>query len=53
MSSCAEVKVGGAMLFAQADCAPLTVRDVMVWLALALMLTLAVDALADARGRTR
>jgi hypothetical protein len=35
--SCAEVKIGGAMLLAQADCAPVGLRDVVVLLALALV----------------
>lgn len=35
--SCAEVKVGSVMLLAQADCAPVGLRDVVVLLALALV----------------
>lgn len=50
--SCAEVKIGGAMLLAQADCAPVGVRDVVALLALALVVSVvlwAMQGLEDAR----
>lgn len=43
--SCAEVKIGGALLLAQADCAPVGMRDLMVWLALALVVSVVLWAL--------
>lgn len=49
--TCAEVKIGGSMLVAQADCAPLGLRDVVLCVALAMALMLALDALDGARGR--
>lgn len=49
--SCAEVKIGGALLLAQADCAPVALRDVVLWVALAMILWLAMDALEGAQGR--
>lgn len=33
--SCAEVRLGGSMLLAQADCTPVGLRDVVALLALA------------------
>lgn len=43
--SCAEVKIGGGLLLAQADCAPVGMRDLMVWLALALVVSVVLWAL--------
>lgn len=41
MTGCAEVKIGGALLLAQADCAPVGMRDVVALLALALVVSVA------------
>lgn len=43
--SCAEVKIGGALLLAQADCAPVGMRDVMALLALALVVSVVLWAM--------
>lgn len=51
MSGCAEVKIGGAMLLAQADCAPVGLRDAVLWVALAMALMLAMDVIEGAQGR--
>ena len=50
--SCAEVRVGGSLLLAQADCAPVGLRDVVALLALALVVSVmlwAMQGLEDAR----
>lgn len=50
--SCAEVKIGGALLLAQADCVPVGLRDVMALLALALVVSVVLWAMQgrEARG---
>jgi hypothetical protein len=48
---CAEVKIGGAMLLAQADCAPVGVRDVVALLALALVVSVVLWAMQGAEER--
>jgi hypothetical protein len=49
--SCAEVKIGGAMLLAQADCAPVGLRDVVVLLALALVVSVVLWAMQGLEER--
>lgn len=40
MGGCAEAKIGGALLLAQADCTPASMMDALALIALALVLTL-------------
>lgn len=49
--SCAEVKVGGAMLLAQADCTPVGLRDVVALLALALVVSVVLWAMQGIQER--
>lgn len=49
--SCAEVKIGGAMLLAQADCAPAGFRDVVALLALALVVSVVLWAMQGLEER--
>lgn len=49
--TCAEVKIGGSMLVAQADCAPVGVRDVAALLALALVVSVVLWAMQGRETR--
>lgn len=49
--SCAEVKIGGSLLLAQADCAPVGLRDVVVLLALALAVSVVLWAMQGMEER--
>lgn len=49
--SCADVKIGGAMLVAQADCTPVGLRDVAALLALALVVSVVLWAMQGVEER--
>lgn len=53
MAGCAEVKIGGALLLAQADCAPVGMRDVVALLALGLIVSVVLWAMQGREARIR